>query len=446
MLVSNSVATAILLVTSFSLVSALHHDDTSHPSHGAYKFRLARRTQSFTEDGMFNKEALVRENIRISHKYAKAAKNSLINLSVKSKAAEVRHREKVMFEAAQAIERQSLDEAKHLARRHKHSEPSRGHVPLTDVDFSDGYDAAYAGSVSFGTPFQQLAIDFDTGSGDTWVLGSHTLTKYPHTKYNPQLSSTFIESAGPTKWDEEYGSGSLEGLYMQDRVSVGGYEIPEQRFGVATKTLPILDGLKIDGVMGLAFPACSTMHVPSFMENLLRGKGNHPLPIPVLFNGSLNYLPVTEKALWQVACEGVVVDDKLLEGTKMVVALDTGSAMIRVPSSVANKIFKNLHGKLQKDGSFTIPCKSPCLKSFRFALGGQTYKIPLSDLNMGVYDKSDPSQCTFGIFVDDGILGSDGKPMAILGDTFLKTVYAVFHYSKNNRAAIGLAPVVEHAK
>ncbi|SCZ94678.1 BZ3500_MvSof-1268-A1-R1_Chr12-3g04040 [Microbotryum saponariae] len=472
MLLSLSLVTSTLLASSFALGLAQHHhsDNTSHvPPHGGYKLRLARRSFKFVNDGVFDMVAFHKEDTRISQKYTKTFRNRQINLSDEKKAAQVRLREEALFEAARAIERRAppLEEVKRLAPRRelRHPEKGRGHVPLIDVAFAHGYDVSYAGSASFGTPAQHLMIDFDTGSGDAWVLGHHAVTKHPHTKFNAQKSRTFAQSVHPNKWGVVYGSGSLEGISVKDRVSVGGYVIPDQQFGVAKKTLAVLDGFKIDGVMGLAFPAVSSMDVTSFMENLIHGKGDHPLPLPVasfhlqrghttggemclgciddsMFKGELNYLPVKETELWQVECDGLVIGNTLIKGTKMLAALDTGSALMKVPTLVAQNLVKHLPGssKLRSDGTITMPCNSHSVESFGFSFGGQTYKIPLVDIQMGIYDEADPSQCTFGIFADDRFQNSKGESMAILGDAFLKTVYSVFNYSKHGQASIGIAP------
>ncbi|KDE03910.1 hypothetical protein MVLG_05664 [Microbotryum lychnidis-dioicae p1A1 Lamole] len=312
-------------------------------------------------------------------------------------------------------------------------------------------------------------IDFDTGSGDTWVLGADAVTKHPHTKFDAQKSRTFAQSVHPNKWGVVYGSGSLEGTSVSDRVSVGGYVILHQQFGVANKTLAVLDGFKIDGVMGLAFPASSSMDVTSFMENLIHGNGDHVLPLPVasfhlqrghttggemcvgciddsMFKGKLNYLPVKETELWQVQCDGMVIGNTLIKGTKMLAAFDTGSALVKVPTLVAQHLVKHLPGgsKLRSDGIITMPCNSHSMGSFGFSFGGQMYKIPLVDLQMGIYDEAHPSQCTFGIFADDQFQNSKGESMAILGDSFLKTVYSVFNYSKHGQPSVGIAPLRDH--
>ncbi|SGY56960.1 BQ5605_C006g04202 [Microbotryum silenes-dioicae] len=287
----------------------------------------------------------------------------------------------------------------------------------------------------------------------TWVLGADAVTKHPHTKCNAQKSRAFAQSVHPNKWGVVYGSGSLEGISVSDRVSVGGYVIPDQQFGVAKKTLAALDGFKIDGVMGLAFPASSSRDITSFMENLIHGKGDHFLPLPVasfhlqrghttggemcvgciddsMFKGKLNYLPVKETELWQVQCDGMVIGNTLIKGTKMLAAFDTGSALVKVPTLVAQHLVKHLPGssKLRSDRTITMPCNSHSMGPFGFSFGGQTYKIP--------------ARSAFSPMID--FKNSEGESMAILGESFLKTVYSVFNYSKHGQASVGIAPLRDH--
>ncbi|KDE02191.1 hypothetical protein, variant, partial [Microbotryum lychnidis-dioicae p1A1 Lamole] len=139
-----------------------------------------------------------------------------------------------------------------------------------------------------------------------------------------------------------------------------------------------------------------------------------------MFKSKLNYLPVKETELWQVQCDGMVIGNTLIKGTKMLAAFDTGSALIKVPTLVAQHLVKHLPGssKLRSDRTITMPCNSNSMGSFGFSFGGQTYKIPLVDLQMGIYDEAHPGQCTFGIFADDRFqkLGRriDGYPRGIV--------------------------------
>lgn len=74
-------------------------------------------------------------------------------------------------------------------------------------------NAEYLATVGIGTPAQNLALDFDTGSADLWVwsteLSSSTRSQYgsSHTIFDPSKSSTFKKTSGST-WQIQYGDGS----------------------------------------------------------------------------------------------------------------------------------------------------------------------------------------------------------------------------------------------
>lgn len=88
--------------------------------------------------------------------------------------------------------------------------------------------------MSFGTPPQSLLVALDTGSLDLWVMGSVCGRNCAGSKmFDPSASSTFATKNTPYAF--EYDAGKVQGTLATDTVSLAGYQLAAQPFGVIEK-------------------------------------------------------------------------------------------------------------------------------------------------------------------------------------------------------------------
>jgi hypothetical protein len=100
----------------------------------------------------------------------------------------------------------------------------------------------YTIDITVGTPGQTVAVQFDTGSGETWI--NPVCSK----SFNPQLceeaghfteSTTFVNLG--VEGGVQYGIGYVDFVYGQDVVKIGDVNLVQQIVGVAydSESVPV---------------------------------------------------------------------------------------------------------------------------------------------------------------------------------------------------------------
>ena len=132
---------------------------------------------------------------------------------------------------------------------------------------------------------------FDTGSCEFWVPAD-TCSRFTvpadrcakHARYSASASTTAsarFAAAPAGRMLIQYLSGKVEGALVTEDVRVGGLLVPGQQFGAAsTVDVPLLDEVKWDGIVGLAYPssALARRGVTPLFDNCMARK---LLPSPV---------------------------------------------------------------------------------------------------------------------------------------------------------------------
>lgn len=447
-------------------VTPVHARDHRHQ-----RIQHAKRMTDLRDgDGVVNLDFLVNDFKRASNKYTKAN----INFKANHVNSTLAKRQADVFMRAQSLERQSLatkrDGSKRAATHRKRNKvvkrASSGQIGLTDY-FSGGQDAAYYGSIGIGSPTQTFDVIFDTGSADFFVPSANATTS--HQKFSTADSSTIEVSSA--EWDITYGTGSSSGYLARDTVTIGGLAVPKTIFALADTTATVITNLPSDGICGLAFSTIATSGAPTVFENaisagliskpefgfyLQRAKdltsessgtvGGGQLCFGCTDNtkytGSLNWVPVSARAYWEIPSDGITVNNNVVDGTSFAAAIDTGTSLTYVPTAVAKALYAQIGGTPAGDGSgeYYVPCVSP-FEAIGFSFGGVNYNVPLADIYLGYASSSDKSQCILGILGQD-MYDADGNQVAIIGALFLKSVYSVFSYSNNGAPAVAFAPSI----
>jgi aspartyl protease len=111
--------------------------------------------------------------------------------------------------------------------------------PLTTDLTPDSYLFAYAITLGFGTPPQNVRLELDLNYGDTWVnwpssvLSRNSTNNCTHFgAYNPNASSTytFVSNDFNITYPNKH---SAIGDYITDTIWIGNASLPNAQFGIA---------------------------------------------------------------------------------------------------------------------------------------------------------------------------------------------------------------------
>ncbi|KAJ5169692.1 uncharacterized protein N7500_002475 [Penicillium coprophilum] len=332
-----------------------------------------------------------------------------------------------------------------------------GQVDAHDVQ----NDSMYLAEVSIGTPEQKLKLDFDTGSADLWVwsteLSSKSLSENKHhTIFDPTKSSTFKEKDGST-WQIKYGDGSFaSGTVGNDNVNIGGLVVRDQAIEVADMLSAQFAQGAGDGLLGLAFGNINTVQpqaVSTPVENMI-SQSDIPKSAE-LFTAKLGswrdlnepdkgesfytfgyidqdtvkaaeeevyYTPVdNSQGFWMFDSASATVNGKLVSRTGNKAIADTGTTLALVDDATCQAIYDTIPGAEYDNDSqgWIYPSNTPAdkLPVISFALGDKQFVVQKEDLGF--------AEAKSG-YVYGGIQSRGTMTMDILGDTFLKAIYAVF--------------------
>lgn len=330
--------------------------------------------------------------------------------------------------------------------------PSGGEaeVPAEDVQ----NDLEYVVPVTIGTPGVTLKLDFDTGSSDLWVwstlLKTSTSNTRGHTLYNPTKSST-ASALGHASWRISYGDGSsASGSVYTDEVVLGTstsrLAIPNQAVEVATKlSSSFLTETDSDGLLGLAFPALNTVS-PTPQKTPVQNMIDDGLLQQPIFTVRLDkedsqgyyafgYIPSevdqstlvftdidSSNGFWEFSSPSVKVGDQVFSrGEGNTAIADTGTTLILLSDEAVGQIYSAIPGAKmdERAGGWVIPSDATDIPDISFAVGNSRTFFTISGQDLLFADVGDGT--VFGAIQSRGQIDQD-----ILGDVFLKRVFAVF--------------------
>ncbi|KAJ5640623.1 hypothetical protein N7528_000248 [Penicillium herquei] len=340
-----------------------------------------------------------------------------------------------------------------------------GEVSADDVQ----NDSMYLAQVGIGSPAQNLNLDFDTGSADLWVwstkLPSATLSKYKdHTVFDSTKSSTFKLSEGST-WQISYGDGSsASGIVGTDDVNVGGVVVKNQAVELAEKMSDAFASGAGDGLLGLAFSNINTVQPKSVatpVENMIT-QDDIPNKLFTAKLGSwrdadepdkgasfytfgfidqdtvkaagadISYTPVDKsQGFWLFDSTSATVNGKTITRSGNTAIADTGTTLALVDDDTCKAIYDAIEGAYYDSDSqgYIYPSSTTAdnLPVVSFAVGDKQFTVQKEDLGF--------TEAKSG-YIYGGIQSRGDMTMDILGDTFLKGIYAVFDVGNTRFGAV----------
>lgn len=151
-----------------------------------------------------------------------------------------------------------------------------------NITSTSAYGLQYNVEVLFNK--KKLLLYLDTGSADTWAVGSHVnCTNWIGScQFGPAYTSDLNFGALPYEHMHiEYGDGELvEGPMGHVDVSVAGIHVKNQTVGLANTTLWLGNNVT-SGVLGLAYPALTNAYVGPLDEH---GEDHNAKYTPIFAN------------------------------------------------------------------------------------------------------------------------------------------------------------------
>ncbi|KXN86268.1 Gastricsin [Leucoagaricus sp. SymC.cos] len=354
-------------------------------------------------------------------------------------------------------------------RRSPQSLSSDGQVvtsnPETDFSLGTIHDLIYLVNITVGD--NGYSVQLDTGSSDLWIKGSVTPL--------PGATST------DTSYNISYVLGWASGRLSYAPVEFIGLKVPKQAFiDVDQANNPVL-GYGLDGIVGLGFTSLSSIDYavnetssdagrsllynlfavnpsePNFLAfSLLRStdpdgeaEGSfsigeyEPKYAQVANTSRISTWPVHTPKRWTVLLDSVIVGGNIIVPTtqvtgapsnKAVVLMDSGASYTYAPKSITDAIYANVTGAQfdEKSNQWLVPCDYEV--DMAFQIGGQIF--PLHPLDVAPATAGNNSTCV-GSFIPTQ-LGAQSQFDWLVGDNFLRSVYAVYDFGDyDSRGVMG---------
>jgi len=143
------------------------------------------------------------------------------------------------------------------------------------------------------------------------------------------------------------------------------------------------------------------------------------------FTGDIHWAPVRRKMYWEVELEKIVFDGNEVDMEDTGAAIDTGSSLLAVPTTIADLINKQIGAKKNYAGQYVIDCdKVPGLPDFSLQFNGKLFTLKGFEYTLKVQN-----QCIsafMGLDIPEPL-----GPIWIVGDVFLRKFYTIYDLGKN---------------
>ncbi len=191
---------------------------------------------------------------------------SLMNICYCNYQIELRHEpmsdaeEEDLFNTLELMQNRIKDNKNFLKPKNMHYQPrfnsleegiikTHSNVLLYLTNFKN---SQYIGTISIGTPPQNVDVIFDTGSSNFWITSKNCMDIgcQMHKSYDAKKSNSHVKIG--TRVEVEFGSGKVEGIFSQDHVKIGPLLLKDQEFGEIEKEEgDIFLKLKFSGILNI---------------------------------------------------------------------------------------------------------------------------------------------------------------------------------------------------
>jgi len=313
------------------------------------------------------------------------------------------------------------------------------------VPISDYQNAQFYGPIKIGG--QTFKVIFDTGSANVWVPGKACPLKtcFFHSRYDKSSSPTWEEDG--RKYEVQYGSGPVEGVFSKDTVTVGTVDVKHQPFAEVSKVsfgplnIAFAAG-KFDGLLGLGFKSISQYNIPTPFEAMIDQK---LIDEPVFafylqssdskvgelvfggidrshFQGDLVDVPLTSETYWQVSLDAMALGGTPVVASKASAIIDSGTTLLAGPKEHVDALAKQVGALSVLGKEYVVNCSTKSsLPALSVTLGGQAFALTAEDYVLEV-----SGQCLFAFTGLD--VPPPRGPLWIMGDIFMRKYYCIFDY------------------
>jgi len=315
---------------------------------------------------------------------------------------------------------------------------------VEQVTLMNHANVGYAGAIRVGTPGQEMAVVFDTGSSTFWVP-SRQAARAGGASFDPATSSTYVDLEQP--FQVAYGQGVVTGRYCEDDVAIGDLLLKNFTFAQVLDSSGFrnYDSMKFDGVVGLGFARSG---VPTVMQQLVQ-TGQLERPVfgfflgdgapgelvfggvdPAHYIGDFHFVELNSATDWSAPLEEVKLAGRMRLSATSSAIIDSGTSFLVGPRGEVHAIAAMMGARVIM-GFFAIPCNRQ-VPSLAFTIGGRDYVLLKEDLIV----ERILGMCVLGMQALPGML--TGSEMWILGDIFLRKYYVQFDWGQK-RVGFALA-------
>lgn len=315
----------------------------------------------------------------------------------------------------------------------------------------DGTDFSYFIQAEFGPAKTPMLMLLDTGAGTTWVMGSDCASSActMHNSFGPSDSKT-LQTSDET-FSIAYGSGTVAGNLASDSFTITPDLSLTMSFGIANTTSDDFTHFPFDGILGLSLREGATDNFWKTVESakilaqnifgvaLWRDVDGGTNTGEIIFGatdstkyiGSIAFTPVDSSADgdWAIAMDDIGYSDIKAGITNRLAYIDTGTTYVFGPAADVATLHAKIPGAISLDGgvTYTVPCSSNQPLTVYFS--GVAYSIASIDWLSPASTAG--GNCTSNIYGHAVVANA-----WLLGDLFIKNVYAVFDV---DRSRIGFA-------